>query len=107
MSVPQLIGGLLVGALAGSLFNKTPSYSSGVSSSQIPMQSVNSVPQVPKPPSEEAPEEDNAAAQAMREAEEKERQAALARQKGGQTVFTSPLGVVGQANVNRKQLLGA
>lgn len=106
MSMP-LVGAMLVGAMASSLFNKGGQSSYNYSSAPIQYQQSTAVPTVPKAPEALDQGEDNAAATAMKEAEEKEKQAALARQKGGQDVFTSPLGVIGQANVNRKQLLGA
>ena len=106
MSLPQMIGGLLVGALASSLLGKNNSTQQATSSA-IQYQPTQAMPTVPKAPEAVAEGEDNAAAQAVKEAEEKEKQLALARQKGGQDVFTSPLGVMGQANVNRKQMLGA
>ena len=102
-----MIGGLLVGALASSLLGNKNSNVQQSMASQVQYQPASSIPTVPKVPEAVDEGEDNAAAQAVKEAEEKEKQLALARQKGGQDVFTSPLGVVGQANVNRKQMLGA
>ena len=107
MSIPQLIGGILAGALVSSLSGKNQSSSGNYNMGAINYQPSASIPTVPKAPDTLEPGEDNEAAKAMEEAAEKERQAALARQQGGKDIFTSGLGVVGQANVNRKQLLGA
>lgn len=105
MSVPAIVGSLLVGALAGGLFggkSKTPSFSAAPVSFSTP-----DIPEVPNPEPVDQAGEENATQKAMNEAAEKEKLEALKRQQGGQEIFTSALGAPGQASTYRKQLLGA
>ncbi len=62
--------------------------------------------QMPKAPDALAAGEDNAGAKAMEKASEDEKKAAAARAAANNGIFTSPLGVVGEANVYRKKVLG-
>ncbi len=109
MSMSFIAGLFGLGSLIGSIFGgsrskqQTMSYAMPSASQQ---RTKALAMELPKAPDALAAGEDNAGAKAMEKAAEDEKKAAAARAAANNDIFTSPLGVVGEANTYRKKLLG-
>ena len=98
-----IIGGGLLGLGASSLMSKKPSYSmpSTIQAAYAPS----------RPHAPELPESGDAAGgtagnELMEAERQKEKEAAILRQKQAQEIFTSGLGAAGSASTSKKTLLG-
>lgn len=94
----MLLGGALMGAGAAGMSKPKINLDTSTLQSALP-----TVPEAPKPPEPDANGSKNSGMEAERE---KERQAALLRQRNAPEIFTSGLGAAGLAATAKKVLLG-